>query len=359
MVMVNNPIGLGQRDILLENMGETLDKALEYRHNKDKAYSEGFQEFINNSVDINILGVDYKVHPNVNFYVDMTKKCSCNCKFCIAKVGFKRELNFENGLPEYFDKGLRLLKNANPSIQITGGEPTVYPEQLQKLINVAELNNCRNPVLNTNGYNLGGVDTHFIKHINISRHHYNEKINQEIMLGIVPSNEKLSETINKVGADKVRVQCNLIGDYIDTYGEVMQFIAYCYHKLGVRNIAFAGLTPLPDDSFYNLAIIDYVRNHPVDIDKILSSIDVDSRFTFKKYRGGVACYYEVWEYNAYDDPVTVIFKYSDNNWLEKVDMIPNLIPDFVLHTDGTLCGSWCRDRKVIATKNDFSSSILM
>ena len=86
----------------------------------------------------------------------------------------------------------------------------------------------------------------------------------------------------------------------------------------------------------------------MDADVILRRIEDDSRFVFEKYRGGVACYYEVWKYMSYEEPMTVIFKYSDNYWLEKADADDLLLPDLVLHTDGTLSGSWCKDRKIIA-----------
>ena len=127
----------------------------------------------------------------------------------------------------------------------------------------------------------------------------------------------------------------------------MQFMAYCYHKLGIRNIAFAQLTPLPSDSFYDPDIIKVITKAPVNVDAILERVEQDSRFTFEKYRGGVACYYEVWKFHAYEHPVTVLFKYSDNYWLERADTDPELLPDIVLHTDGTLAGSWCKNRKIL------------
>ncbi len=205
-----------------------------------------------------------------------------------------------------------------------------------------------NPVLNTNGFAYIPRE-HVLSHINVSRHHYNDLTNDCIMRSSsVISRSRMLASILCGIKDKVRLQCNMIGGEIDTYGEVMQFIAYAYHKLGITNVGFAQLTPLPRNSFYNPDIINYVNDRQVDTDVILARVEKDSRFKFEKYRGGVACYYEIWKFMAYEIPMTILFKYSDNKWLEKADEDPKLLPDLVLHTDGTLSGSWCNDRKIIA-----------
>ena len=340
--------GLGQRSLKFPNLGETLEDARHYRANKDMAYLQGFEEFKQTAMPVTISGKNYLAHPNINLYVDMTSACNCRCNFCIAKVGFQRTATPVR--PEWVEGALDICSIMNPSIQITGGEPTLFPEEFIALVNVVNKRRPRRPVINTNGRNLhlvaGFLRDSAVEHVNVSRHHYNDKANTEIM-GQDLSSDQLAESL-KLIRDKVRVQCNLLGGEIDTYGEVMQFIAYCYHKLGIRNIVFAQLTPLPLGSYYDPDIIKVVKEAPVDVDPILEQVEQDNRFKFKKYRGGVACYYEVWKFYAYEEPVTVLFKYSDNNWLEKADADSVLLPDIVLHTDGTLAGSWCKDRKVLA-----------
>lgn len=342
--------GLAQRVIDLPNIGESLESAQWYRANRDKAYKEGFEEFVSMAEPYEINGKRYLAHPNINLYVDFTAACNCDCEFCIAKVNFARQCGQEMLVPSRLNKALILLKEAGikHTIQITGGEPTLWPIKLSHTLAVIEKHNVPNPVLNTNGF-ASIPQKHVLSHINVSRHHYNDVTNARIMRSSsIPSSRTLALILPGIGRDKVRLQCNMIGDEIDTYGEVMQFIAYAYHKLGITNLVFAQLTPLPRNSFYDPDIIDYVSDHQVDVDVILARIEKDSRFAFEKYRGGVACYYEVWKFTAYEAPMTIIFKYSDNKWLEKADEDLELLPDLVLHTDGTLSGSWCKDRKVIA-----------
>lgn len=344
--------GLSQRIIDLPNLGEDLESARLYRADKTKAYREGFQEFESMAIPTKIAGKKYRVHPNVNLYIDMTPSCNGNCAFCIAKVQFgRRRFDEHNKCAERLGKALTFLHQAGVkhTVQVTGGEPTLHMNSLADVLRVISSRSVPKPVLNTNGsYPLHYQLYSKLQHVNISRHHYNENDNRRIIRGVKISDNDLLANIVKPMREKVRLQCNMIGGEIDTYGEVMQFIAFAYHKLGVTNVAFALLTPLPNDSFYDPSIIEYVNKRPVDADAILERVEKDNRFSFEKYRGGVACYYEVWKFTAYENPMTIIFKYSDNYWLEKADNDPELLPDMILHTDGTLAGSWCRDRKVLA-----------
>ena len=58
------------RDIERLNVGTDLSTALRYRRNLQQAYAEGYQEFIDRSIPWAVGGVQYRVHENVNLYVD-------------------------------------------------------------------------------------------------------------------------------------------------------------------------------------------------------------------------------------------------------------------------------------------------
>lgn len=344
---------IGIRDLDFPNIGSTLEQAKRYRANKQQAYKEGYEEFIKTSIPFIYNGVEYFAHPNINLYLDVCKNCNCDCKFCICKTSFERGYIDDDKYFKAFLEAVNILNPINPSVQIVGGEPTIRPYLLNKILTAISFLQIRNPVLGTNGYGLHGgllerVKYSTLEHINISRHYYNEYSNRNIMNYHIDdmSNDELAEAAKCLRG--VRVQCNLTGGEIDTYGEVMQFIAYAYHKLGVKTVSFAQLTPLPSGSFYDPSIIKYVAERPVDIDGILERIEKDNRFRFVKYRGGVACYYEIWEFNAYEKPMSIQFKFSDNNWLEKADNDPRAMPDVILHTDGSLCASWNKNKKLLA-----------
>lgn len=333
------------------NIGTDLSEALKYRADKSRAYREGFVEFIQTAELWHYNGQIYYVHPNVNLYIDVTPACNADCEFCIAKTTYTRNKISNGEYMERLDYTLGELKDLAPSIQVVGGEPTVDPK-IHRIIDLVDKHHMKRPALGTNGFGLNErlsrrLNESTFEHINISRHHYHDGFNQEIMRSVRPfGSDELAAATRRLQKG-IRVQCNLIGGYIDTYGEIMQFIAYAYHRLGVTNLAFAQLTPLPENDIYTQDIIDYVTDRQVDIDAILDGIGNDSRFKFKKYRGGVACYYEIWEYAAYEKPVTIVIKYSDNQWLVEADRHPQHIPDLIFHTDGTLCGSWNKHLKRI------------
>ena len=84
----------------------------------------------------NVNGQDYLVYDNVNLSVFVTDTCNANCNFCVAQLRY-----FQDGVDyikpkitdcrQYFDR-LRLMldtvKPLNPSISLTGGEPTIDPK---------------------------------------------------------------------------------------------------------------------------------------------------------------------------------------------------------------------------------------
>jgi len=344
--------GLKYRDTIASLRSDKSDCAHRMRQDRDAAYLSGYREFLSMARNVEIAGRVWRVHPNLNLYVDLTADCSCSCDFCIAKTNLDRCGGPPEEMPGWFDQTARIMGDVPCSVQIVGGEPTLYPDIVIALFEIAKSRALRRPVLGTNGYGL--VDTGFIDdlmasgvaHVNLSRHHYNDATNREIMHGGRTTGE--IEAASRRLSPILRVQCNMIGGYVDTYGEVMQFIAYAYHRLHARSISFAQLTPLPADSFYKREIIDYVADRQVNIEKVLSRVDRDRRFRLVKYRRGVACYYEIWEFTAYDEPITIQFKFSDNSWLEKIDVLPGVLPDIVLHSNGVLSGSWSNERKIIA-----------
>jgi organic radical activating enzyme len=336
-------MGLGQA------LGYDLKTAQHMRRNRDIAYDIGMQDFINKSKRVEINGTYWRVHENLNCYIDMTAHCQYDCKFCIAKTSYDR-------MTKYFDlaaikHNMAIIRPLNPSIQVTGGEPGLYPDELLCISDFIKQMDFRTPVLNTNGLALTLPYDFNFEHINVSAHHYNEKEQKEIF------NRKnlVHYRVDRYIRHKVRMQCNMIGGYIDTYGEVMQYIAWAYHKMNCNNIVFAQLTPLPVNTMYQQSIIDYVNDRQVDANAILDQIEKDARFRFVKWRCGVACYYEIWEYSGYDTPVTVQFKYSDNKYLEMVDNMEGYIPDIIIHTNGTMCGSWNRNKKVLRKSRRLSA----
>lgn len=331
------------------NTGTSIKEALRYRADRERAYREGFEEFLQTSVPWSYNGQTYHVHPNINLYIDVSQVCNADCEFCIAKTTYARNRIPNAEFLKRLDYALGQLKGLSHSVQVVGGEPTIDPK-IHPIIDLVDKHGIKRPVLGTNGFGIDERLAHRLnestfEHINISRHHYHDGLNQQVMLSVRPfTNDQLAAVTRRLQKN-IRVQCNLIDGYIDTYNKVMRFIDYAHHCLGATNLAFAQLTPLPENDIYTQSIIDYVAAKQVNIEAILDEMGRDGRFKFVKYRAGLACYYEVWECTAHETPVTIVIKYTDNRWLVDVDKMPNYIADLIFHTDGTLCGSWNKSLK--------------
>jgi len=330
------------------HIGSDVVFARKARRNLDWALSSGLDEFKSTAVRARFEPntEEWLVHPRVNVYVDCTTSCEYDCGFCIAKTtdGRCNSLYLD---PDDLVRNLKVLDSAgiDYSLQLTGGEPLRHP-MVDTLLEILS-SQGRKLVVNTNLGEFTGALL-LADHVNISCHHYNEQLDEKVFNG-KRDHKQLRASIQNGLADKVRLNCNLIGGYIDTYGEIMQYVAFAYWYMGARNISFSWLSALPADTMYDQSIIDFVVDRPVPpMGDLLKKLDETTHWRFLKYRGGVACYYEIWEYTAYVEPVTVQFKYSDNKYLDMIDKAPRLIPDIVMHPDGSMTGSWDTRRKKLA-----------
>jgi len=293
-----------------------------------------------------IKGKVWEVHPNVNLYADMTGRCTGDCGFCIAKVAYERPEIDSQSYYRAAERAIALLRETGISIQVTGGEPGLSP-CFADIIDLIDSCRVNRPVLNTNGSSLTSkvidrLNSSTFEHINISRHHWDERRAEQIMKRRPPlSNGELGGRIKDLRV-QVRMQCNLIAGEMDSADAVLRYIDR-WRAVGVREFAFAELTPLPRGEYYRDEIIDFVEAHPVDIVPIIETLTRNCGWRFLKFRGGVACYYEIWSWRD----CLILFKRSNNWWLSYIDSMPGLIADFVLHTDGTLAGSWDKAVKVI------------
>lgn len=322
------------------NIGSSIDKARYYRANLDYALQDGLYEFYNTAIEINIDNKKWLFHKNVNLYIDCISKCLFDCEFCIAKTTDGRKGKIKKQQVEDCINYL-LENNVYFTTQVTGGEPELH-EELEDIFYLLP-NNTR--VINTN---IPSNTSFLFDHVNVSCHHYNSILEKEIIKK-ERDRVKLKENLN-IDIKKVRLQCNLIGNYIDTYGEIMQYIAFSYHKLNITNISFSFLTELPNNTMYKKSIIKYVKNHKACLfNDIVNNLEKTTHWKFKKYRGGVACYYEIWEYMAYEKKITVQFKYSNNYYLNVIDKKEHYVPDLILHPCGTLTAGWDKRIKKLKT----------
>lgn len=195
-----------------------------------------------------IFGEKVKIANPCNLNIFITNTCQNNCFFCINKnkgtaLDYGPYLSsLENVLYELDGKGIECT--------ITGGEPTILPNLLIQVMGLVHRHNIHCRTFSTSGYNLikkpeilkAMMDFGFTHNINISRMHYDEKINSSIMgpQNITNDDIKKLALFFKMHDAEMRISCNLIPGCIDSALEVTKFTEY-YSDLGVETVMFREL----------------------------------------------------------------------------------------------------------------------
>lgn len=220
-----------------------------------------------------------RIDKGFNLYVDVATACNAACPFCIAPtVGRENGEGFLEGLKWALD----FTQYCYGSVQVTGGEPTLN-RRLPEVIRAIAQRMFHRVVLNTNGSGIKepsiviDLEAAGFTHVNLSRHHYIEERNQEVMRfnrvadATDESFVRAVELVQRSGM-MPRINCNLLRGYIDSEQEIEKFVSWCA-GFGVFNIAFSETFPL-DLLENNLPIVSgYAESHAVDLALIVADLD--------------------------------------------------------------------------------------
>jgi molybdenum cofactor biosynthesis enzyme MoaA len=204
--------------------------------------------------DFDFEGKQRRVYSNVNLSIFTDDYCNANCKFCVAQLRFENRSQIYSKTriqsdDEYFnrlDEVLNKLKPLNPSISITGGEPT-KSRRLVPILRLIEKYGYRKRTLTTNGSGLFDIvegkpiiqhitDNHF-QHLNISKTHYDEDINRSIMQYDAGTGYTSNEDIARIAAFakannlRPRLSCLLLKSGIHDIDGIIKYLNY-YQQLG-------------------------------------------------------------------------------------------------------------------------------
>lgn len=200
----------------------------------------------------NIFNNEVEIYHPCNLNIFTTNNCQNKCFFCINHKNRNTDISDE----EYYnslEKALKELSNKGFEITITGGEPTLNPERFVKTLELCKKYNFPCRTVSTTGLNLlknynnkplcqHMVENDFTHNINISRMHWDEDKNLEILngLNITNSNIKTLATFFKLNDAEMRISCNIIPGYIDTFEKMLNFVDY-YRKINVDTVMFREL----------------------------------------------------------------------------------------------------------------------
>jgi len=341
-------------------------KTLKFQPLRDMRHEcHNLEDYTLNEFDFN--GNVKKVYSNVNLSIMVDDYCNADCKFCVAQLRYEnRGMMYKKeklSIDEYMnrlDYILNYLKPLNPSISITGGEPT----KSNKLPGILELINkygYRKRTLTTNGSGLLDVhngkmmlqhivDNQF-QHLNISKSHYDEKINKNIMkyqAGYC-SNENLKTIIaySKANNLRPRMSCLLLKEGISTLEQMIEYMEF-YKELGIDNVIFRELMDYDENSMSNKSKIDYCKENKIRLNDIWKLVDNDERFTPIRNLVGYYYYVEVYKYQNIDmcsESANLVKLYDEKQIHEDV------VYEMVFHPNGNLNGSWVDNEDVLIGYN--------
>jgi molybdenum cofactor biosynthesis enzyme MoaA len=191
--------------------------------------------------------------PYTNIYVQMTKNCNAKCQFCPWRQPHQV---FD------FKKYQKILATINKKVDInkvsfTGGEPTLYwKEFLEALIFTKECNYDIFTVINTNGYQFTKLKKYsqYLNSIALSRHHYDDRINQQILGYNAPDSRMLANFKEK---GILHLSCNLIKGYVDSEIEVKKYLDHA-SQLGIYDVGFVSL----------MKVNNYCKEHHIDFNSL-------------------------------------------------------------------------------------------
>jgi len=316
-------------------------------------------------------GKEKKVYSNVNLSIFIDDYCNADCKFCVAQLRFEnRNLAFKkdkiDSEDEYFSRIeslLESLKSINPSISITGGEPS-KSKKLPRLLKLINKYGYRKRTLTTNGSGLFDImegktvlqhiiDNNF-QHINISKTHYDEDINKSIMrydhsTGYC-SNEDLETiaTISLANGLRPRLSCLLLKEGISNLDKMIKYMDV-YKKLGFDNIIFRELMDYDLDKMSNIQKVIYNVENKVKLDSIWEEVENNKNFT--PIRDLLGYYYHV-----------KVFKYENIDFVsESANLVKlydekekhkDIVYEMVIHPNGNLNGSWVDNEDILVPYNE-------
>jgi len=242
--------------------------------------------------------------PYINLYVQF-KGCNANCKFCEFKnCANSFNLNkFENVITQ-LSKQIDLRK-----ISLTGGEATINKDFYKVVDIVRPLTNFL--VVNTNGTNIVELyNNEYYKKfesIALSRHHYKDEINNEI-LGV----ESISTTdLEQMKMKNIHFSCNLQKDYINNKEEIYKYLDFV-SSTGYDDVGFVSL----------MGVNEYAKEQLVDFEKL--DLVSDKYHKIKEWRYKDCCKCNNYLYLTNEGNVVKVYlRYN----MKPITSISNLVFD--------------------------------
>ena len=319
---------------------------------------------IKHSLDLEQLFYSYDKYPNIKFAKELSitpyifNSCSAKCSFCserTQRMGITFNKNFYTTSPHYSNQLYNVLKDFKEhhiTLSLSGMEPSESINFLQQILrSIQEFKKNYNSIHQIVMYtNLSGVVNNkteiqqFIQEIGlnkieVSRHHYDEEINQQI------TRFKLQKQIKKntvfeqsrqsiLPFTNVKLVCVLQKAGINSLTEIIKYLEWGIVN-NIKDFTFRALAILTNQHKTNKTT-QYIQKNYISIQSFISEIENDPNFKINSTTKGY--YYTSIQY-IYKGVYTVTLEASDYNlMLQKHDS--NSLQKLILYPNGTLCKDW-------------------
>lgn len=329
-----------------------------WRRRKCAAFDLQLNSTARGAVEFALWNKPVRVYANANLSVYSAQACNAKCAFCVEELRpasrgteLSRQKSVERDDAIYFDKlsvVLGQLKPLNPSVSVTGGEPSKDP-RLPAILRALAEHGARKRTMTTNGSGLFDVregrtvldwliDTG-VAHLNVSRAHPDCGRNAKLMaLSDGLSLEQLRDAAGRaaVGGVRMRLSCVLLNDAIGDLEDIVRYLDFA-SEIGVSNVIFRQLMKTDPATAEANFVTRYSDARRVPLEPLLDRISADSRFEFQQQIVGYYYYVEVWRYGDMD----VVFEEADLAQLERTKRDdPTLIHELIFHPNAKLASTW-------------------
>lgn len=328
-----------------------------WRRQKSGAFDLERNSTAGSTTKVILWGREAEIYSNANLSVYSAQSCNARCLFCVEElrpasrgVELSRQKLIERNDQTYFEslnQTLDLLAPLNPSVSVTGGEPS-KDARLPRILQMLQQKSMRKRTMTTNGSGLldqrdglpviDWIRATAVQHLNISRAHPECEENARLMrLKDGLSLQQLGQVVTMVDrAPRVRLSCVLLKEGISDLQGILAYLEFA-QRLGVDNVIFRQLMKTDEKTHQLNQVVEYSTNERVLLEPLLDEISGDARFQFQRQIVGYYYYVEVWKYRGID----VVFEEADLAQLEAVKAAaPDVIHELIYHPNGKLASTW-------------------
>lgn len=313
------------------------------------------------TVSFDLWGRRVTAYANANLSIYSAQACNARCAFCVEElrpasrgVELARQKTFEGDDSRYFaalQSVLDAVQPLNPSVSVTGGEPS-QDARLPRILCMLANHGARKRTVTTNGSGLldsregrpliDWIADYGVAHLNISRAHWDNRINARLMRyrdpGASPDEGALREIVLRArrGGTRVRLSCVLVANAVDDAADVLAYLEFAA-RLGVDNVIFRQLMLTDPATTQPNFVTRFSDRRRVAMTPLLAQLAQCAEFTFQRQVMGYYYYVEVWRYRHID----AVFEGADLAQLERArSAMPGVIQELIFHPNAQLASTW-------------------